>query len=183
MVAPGEGKTVMLFGVRFRYKVESGDCGGRLAVLEVEIPAKTLVKPHTHAGEDEFSLVVAGTVGARVGDRVLEAGPGTYLVKPRGTPHAMWNAAGAPAKVVEILCPGGLESYFEELAPILAQHGTPPEYYQLAENYGITIQEDWIKDLESTYGSSSDRAALGRAMRPARKLAGGRPVAVPRPPR
>jgi len=121
-------------------------------VLEVEIPAKTLVKPHTHAREDEFSLVAAGTVGARVGDRVLEAGPGAYLVKPRGTPHALWNAASAPAKVVEILCPGGLESYFEELAPILARHGTPPEYYQLAENYGITIQDDWIKDLESTYG-------------------------------
>ena len=152
MVAPGEGKTVMLFGVRFRYKVESGDCGGSLAVLEVEIPAKTLVKPHTHAREDEFSLVIEGTVGARVGDRVLQAGPGTYLIKPRSVPHAMWNAASAPAKVVEILCPGGLESYFEELAPILAQHGTPPEYYQLAETYGITIQNDWIEDLESTYG-------------------------------
>jgi quercetin dioxygenase-like cupin family protein len=152
MVAPGEGKTVMLFGVRFSYKVESGDSGGSLAVLEVQIPAKTLVKPHTHAREDEFSLVVEGTVGARVGDRVLEAGQGTYLIKPRGTPHAMWNAASAPAKVVEILCPGGLESYFEELAPILAQHGPPPEYYQLAETYGITIQNDWTEELESTYG-------------------------------
>src|SRR5262249_38603213 len=114
MVAPGEGKTVMLFGVRFSYKVASGDCGGSLAVLAVEVPAKTRVKPHRHAREDEFSLVLGGTVGARVGDRVLEAGPGTYLVKPRGIPHALWNAASAPAKVVEILCPGGLESYFEE---------------------------------------------------------------------
>ena len=26
MVAPGEGKTVMLFGVRFSYKIESADC-------------------------------------------------------------------------------------------------------------------------------------------------------------
>ena len=36
--------------------------------------------------------------------------------------------------------------------PILAQHGTPPEYYQLAEHYGISIQDDWIEDLERTYG-------------------------------
>ena len=48
IVAPGEGKTVMLFGVRFSYKVESADSGGTLAVLEVEIPAHTLVKPHNH---------------------------------------------------------------------------------------------------------------------------------------
>ena len=86
MVAPGEGKTVMLFGVRFGYKVESAHSGGSLAVLEVQIPAKTLVKPHNHSREDEFSLVLEGTVGVRVGDRVLEAGPGAYLVEPRGTP-------------------------------------------------------------------------------------------------
>jgi hypothetical protein len=50
VVAPGEGKTVMLFGVRFGYKVVSADSGGRLAVLEAEIPARTLVKPHRTYG-------------------------------------------------------------------------------------------------------------------------------------
>jgi quercetin dioxygenase-like cupin family protein len=151
LVTPEEGKTLMLFGVRFSYKVVSADSGASLAVLEVEIPPATLVKPHNHSREDEFSLVLSGTVGVRVGDRVLEAGPGAYLVKPRGTPHAMWNTASAPAKVAEILCPAGLEGYFEELAPILAQHRTPPEYYQLAEDYGITIVNDWIEELERTY--------------------------------
>ncbi len=152
LVTPDEGKTVMLFGVRFSYKVVSGDSGGSLAVLEVEIPPGTLVKPHNHSREDEFSLVLSGTVGVRIGNRVLEAGPGAYLVKPRGTPHAMWNAASVPATVTEILSPGGLEGYFEELAPILAQHRTPPEYYQLAEDYGITIVNDWIEELERTHG-------------------------------
>src|SRR5262249_36315786 len=151
LVAPGEGKTVMLFGVRFSYKVVSADSGGSLAVLEVEIPSGTLVKPHNHSREDEFSLVLSGMVGARIGDRLLAAGPGTYLVKPPGPPHAMWTAGGGPAKGAESLPPPGLEGYFEELAPILAQHRTPPEYYQLAENYGITIQDDWIEDLERTY--------------------------------
>jgi len=151
LVTPEEGKTVKLFGVQFSYKVVSADSGGSLAVLEVEIPPATLVKPHSHSREDEFSLVLSGTVGARVGDRVLEAGPGSYLVKPRGIPHAMWNATSDPAKVAEVLSPGGLEGYFEELAPILAEHRMPPEYYQLAEAYGITIVNDWIEDLERTY--------------------------------
>lgn len=148
LIAAGEGKSVALFGVRFRYKVESADSAGSLAVLEVEIPGHTLVKPHTHSREDEFSLVVDGTVGARIGDRELTAGPGCYLVKPRGTPHAMWNAASTPATVIEILSPGGMEAYFERLAPILADHRTPPEYYQLADEYGLTIENDWIAELE-----------------------------------
>src|SRR5262249_39990973 len=134
------------------HTVRTAGSGGNLAVLEGEIPAKTWVKPHNHSGEDEFSLVLSGTVGARIGDRVLEAGPGAYLIKPRGTPHAMWNAASVPAKVAEILSPGGLEGYFEGLAPILTQHRTPPEYNQLAENYGVIIQNDWIEELERTYG-------------------------------
>jgi quercetin dioxygenase-like cupin family protein len=145
---------VRLFGVRFDYKVESADSGGSLAVLEVEIPAKTLVKPHNHTREDEFSLILAGTVGVRVGDRVLQADADASLVKPRGTPHAMWNADSTPARVVEILSPGGLERYFQELPPILAHEdgAGPKEYYELAERYGITIQDDWIEELERTYG-------------------------------
>jgi quercetin dioxygenase-like cupin family protein len=154
LVAPGEGKTVTLYGVRFSYKVVTADSGGTLALLEVEIPAGTLVKPHTHTKEDEFSLIRSGTVGVRVGDRVLQATQGAYLVKPRGTPHAMWNADTTPATVLEILSPAGLEAYFEQLAPVLGHEGGsgPPEYYQLAQDYGLTIQDDWIEELERTYG-------------------------------
>jgi len=28
----------------------------------------------------------------------------------------------------------------------------PQQYYELAAKYGITIQDDWIEDLERTYG-------------------------------
>ena len=154
VIAPGEGKTVQLFGVRFDYKVDSADSGGTLAMLEVEIPARTLVKPHNHSREDEFSLVLAGTVGVRLGDQVLEAAEGASLVKPRGVPHAMWNAGGTSATVLELLSPAGLEGYFEELAPVLRHEGGAgaPAYYTLAERYGITIRDDWIEELERTYG-------------------------------
>jgi quercetin dioxygenase-like cupin family protein len=154
LVAPGEGKTVELFRVRFDYKIESADSGGNLAVLEVEIPARTLVKPHNHSREDEFSLVLAGIVGFRIGDRVQLARAGAALVKPRGTPHAMWNSYNTPARVVEILSPGGLEAYFEELPAVLAHKDDagPGEYYELAARYGITIQDDWIEELEQAYG-------------------------------
>jgi quercetin dioxygenase-like cupin family protein len=152
LVTPGDGKTVMLYGVRFNYKVVTADSGGGLAMMEVEIPAGTLVKPHNHTREDEYSLIMAGTVGVRVGDRVLEAPAGSYLVKPRGTPHAMWNAKDEPAKVLEILSPAGLEEYFEALSPLLARHDPAAKYYGLAQDYGLTIEDDWIEELERTYG-------------------------------
>ena len=88
-------RTVQPYGVRFDYKVTAADSGG------------TLAKPHNHTREDEFSLVLAGTVGVRIGDRVLEAA--ASLVKPRGTPHAMWNTDSAAARVLEILAPYGVK--------------------------------------------------------------------------
>jgi quercetin dioxygenase-like cupin family protein len=150
--APDEGKTIMLFAVRFDYKVTSGDSGGDLAALEVTIPPGTLVKPHNHSREDEFTVVLDGTVMARVGDQVVEAGAGASLVKPRGTPHAMWNTGPDPARVLEVLSPGGLEDYFEELAPVLRDKAPAATYDALAERYGLTIQNDWIEEIERTYG-------------------------------
>ncbi len=73
VIPAGSGRSVTLFGVRFGYKVEGGDSDGSIAVLETEIAPRALVKPHMHTREDETSLVVAGTVGARIGDEVLEA--------------------------------------------------------------------------------------------------------------
>jgi mannose-6-phosphate isomerase-like protein (cupin superfamily) len=69
------------------------------------------VKPHSHARDDEFSLVQSGAVGVRIGDQVLAAEQGSWLVKPRSTPHAMWNAGNEPARVIEIVSLGGLEDY------------------------------------------------------------------------
>lgn len=154
IVGPGDGRTVRLFGVEFSYKIESGDSAGTLAAMEVVIPPKTLVKPHNHANEDEFSLIMSGTVGLRVGDDISEASAGSYLVKPRGIPHAMWNASDEPVRVLEMVSPGGLEEYFEKLGPILAHEdgAGPKEYYALGEAYGITIMDDWIDELEQAYG-------------------------------
>ena len=69
IVTPDDGRTVRLFGVRFDYKIESGDSAGKFAAMEVTVPAKTLVKPHNHANEDEYSLILSGTVGLRVMSR------------------------------------------------------------------------------------------------------------------
>ena len=145
---------VTLYGVRFNYIVRAADTNGLLAIVETEIPPRTLVKPHVHAREDEYSVILAGRLGVRLGDDEQEVEAGTYLLKPRGTPHAIWNAGSEPARLAEILVPGGFEGYFEEIEPILRQSG--PEWTQrfhdLAEQYGVEVLDDWVKDLETRHG-------------------------------
>lgn len=152
LIQAGEGRAVTLFAVHFDYKLTSADSAGALAAMEITIPPRTLVKPHSHSREDEFTVVLSGTVGARVGDDVVQAEAGASMVKPRDIPHAMWNAGVEPARVLEILSPGGLEDYFEELDPILTEHAPRAEYDALADRYGLTIVDSWIEELEAEYG-------------------------------
>jgi len=35
-----------------------------------------------------------------------------YITKPRGQMHAMWNAGTVPGRIIEVITPGGFESYF-----------------------------------------------------------------------
>jgi hypothetical protein len=66
----------------------------------------------------------------------------------------MWNVSEEPARVLEVVSPAGLESYFEKIAPVLQQSG--PEWTQrfreLAEEYGLTVLDDWSDELKATYG-------------------------------
>ena len=151
-VAPGEGHRVRLYDVEFAYKLTGADTDGRIGLFETVIPAGTLVKPHRHSREDEFTVVLEGSVGVRLGDEEFQAQQGAYLCKPRGIGHALWNAGSEPARILEILLPGGLEPYFEELGPVLRKKGASGEYYALAERYGLIIEDDWIPDLEARYG-------------------------------
>jgi uncharacterized cupin superfamily protein len=105
------------------------------------------VLPHVHAREDEYSYVLEGTIGARVGDREVVAGPGSYLIKPRGLMHTFWNAGPGPARLLEVISPAGFEAYFAELADA----GNPDRRQELATKYGVNYSVDWVADLASRY--------------------------------
>ena len=61
----------------------------------------------------------------QVGERVEVAGPGAVIFKPRGIPHAFWNAGEAPARILELITPAGFERYFAEAAELFAGGGPP----------------------------------------------------------
>ena len=125
-----------------RYVLRGDSSDERFALVEHTIPPRALAAPmHTHEREDEYSFVLAGRLGARIGDEVVEAGRGELVVKPRGVPHAFWNPGDEETRVLEIISPAGFEQYFADLAPELARPGEP-DLQALAEiraRYGLTM--------------------------------------------
>ena len=96
---------------------------------------------HTHRHEDEYTYVLEGEIGVQVGDEVRVARPGDLVFKPRGVPHAFWNAGDVPARALEIISPAGFEPYFTELAPELTRPGGPDllALGAIRERYGLTM--------------------------------------------
>lgn len=121
VLAPQQGERVNLYALGVRFMIEGGETGGRFSLVEHPLPPRALGAPvHTHRNEDEYSYVLEGRVGIQLGDDLLEAGPGELVFKPRGIPHAFWNAGDEPARLLEIISPAGFENYFREMAPLLA---------------------------------------------------------------
>lgn len=151
---PDEGKSLALGGLSVIYKVLPEDTDGALAVVEHPMEQGRLVRPHTHAREDEISYIIEGNVGVRIGDREITVGAGTWVFKPRGIQHTFWNAGPKPARLIEIITPGAFAHYFEELAAILSSGGPPDERKidQINGKYEVTYNMEWVPTLMAKYG-------------------------------
>lgn len=147
VVKPGEGRSVSLGGMGVVFKVSGADTGGAFAVVEHPMEPGRLVLPHVHQHEDEYSYILEGTIGARVGDHEVIAGTGSYLFKPRWLMHTFWNAGPGPARILEVISPAGFENYFAELAAV----GDPGRRPELAAKYGLTYSSDWVAGLIDRY--------------------------------
>jgi quercetin dioxygenase-like cupin family protein len=104
-LAAGAGEKVWLGGIGVDFKVSGERSGGALAVVEHPLEVGRLVPPHVHPREDEYSYIVAGRIGARIGDEIIQAGPGDYVFKPRNVPHTFWNPRPAARPVDRDHCP------------------------------------------------------------------------------
>jgi uncharacterized RmlC-like cupin family protein len=107
--------------------------------------------------------VLEGEVGVQVGDLVRVARPGDLVFKPRGVPHAFWNAGDAPARALEIISPAGFERYFAEIAPLLPpNHTGPPDLEALGAvmaKYRLDMDMDSIPMLVERHGLATGEPA------------------------
>jgi mannose-6-phosphate isomerase-like protein (cupin superfamily) len=81
------------------YSTANGACveGDRMIVGLMRMPAGTGAEPHSHPNE-QWIYILEGTFHANIGDKTIEAKPGSVLYMPANIVHA--GKAGAEADVV-----------------------------------------------------------------------------------
>lgn len=154
VVGPSEGRSFL--GGFADLKVLGDDTGGAYSVVEHDLQPGALGAPmHTHRDVDEVSYVLEGEIGALIGDEEVHAGPGAFVLKPRGIPHTFWNSGSTPAKLLEVISPAGFERYFEDLDVLLGSTGgqpDPAQIVQVAERYGMEMDFGSVLELMEKYG-------------------------------
>ena len=127
--APGDS----LLGGSIRIRLRSEDTDGRFGLIEQVVPAGFPGPAlHVHPEFEETFYVLGGRIAMRLGDEAHDAGPGTVVMVPRGTPHTFANPGSEPARMLVLVTPGGFERYFDALIPAVRTAGAVPPPEELA---------------------------------------------------
>jgi quercetin dioxygenase-like cupin family protein len=132
-------------------KLYGEETNGAVGIIEQAFEPGFLLPPHVHEN-DVWLYVLEGEMHARVGDEVVKATPGCWVMKPRLVPHTMWNAGRDPARIIELYTPGGFELFFKDFGERLRRGPIGmDELNRLGEPHGIRFFDDWIPDLKAAY--------------------------------
>ena len=153
VVLPGDGERIWDGPIDTTVKVPASMTGDALSITEMAVSPGFMVPPHVHADTDEWGYVLAGTIGARIGDEEISAPTGSWILKPRGRMHTFWNAGPEPARIIELLTPGRFERFFRSLAELAARDELTDERMDaLATEYATTVDMAWVEDLTTRHG-------------------------------
>jgi len=157
LVPPGGGAPIQLGALALDLLVPAAFSAGAYMLHEQPVPPGVLVVPHTHAHQDQISLVTTGTLGVLVGEQEFVVPAGGCVLRPRGIVHALWNTGPEPARMIEVSSPGTeIEEFFRRFTDLTAAGGaTSPVIAELAHPYGITYHPDLVPALEERHRVSA----------------------------
>jgi mannose-6-phosphate isomerase-like protein (cupin superfamily) len=139
LIDAGKGVTFTMMGTTMRLIATGAETGGRYTVGEQVMPVALGTARHMHSREDEILYVLEGTYEVQCGDVRRTISAGACAVLPRGVPHGFRNAGLAPARLLFVITPSGLENYFIELSKFGPPPPGPADLAKLAEPFGLTL--------------------------------------------
>lgn len=143
LVGPDDGETLKEpDGTHDRFLIPSEESDEGFALVEHLLAPRRLAAPlHRHSREDEYTFVLQGQVGAYLEGDEAVVDAGSLLFKPRGQWHTFWNAGDTPARMLEMISPGGFEQAFRDIAA-MGEEINPEAMAEIAARYGVEVDFD-----------------------------------------
>jgi len=120
------GDTFELGIIRLRLLVGAEQTNGAFALGEFSGGEGPWTVLHVHEHTEESFYVLDGSFTFTLGDDQVEAGPGAFILVPRGMRHVM-RVEGGRGRLLALWTPGGLEAMFVRLSQLPADSLRDPE--------------------------------------------------------
>jgi len=135
-LAPGEGFAVENpTGAVTTFKAMAEACGGELTAIEGAAAPGEGPPLHVHRSQDELIYTLEGTYRVKLGDRLFDAPPGSFIFIPRGTAHTWQNIGETTARFFAALMPAApeFEQFFVRFAELPLDERGVAAFARLAE--------------------------------------------------
>lgn len=144
LVAPPDTRTpapLNIAGATALLKAGGPDTAERFAFFHLTTLPMSGPPLHVHSREDELFYILEGEVVLQIGTDRVTASAGATAFLPRGIPHTYQNFSGAPARLLVLVTPAGLDRFFERLSAGTAPGQRPdPDFFQsLVSEYGMQV--------------------------------------------
>lgn len=144
LLGPGEGHDISALGSTYVTKTDGTHVVGAYSLTEETFWGDT-TPLHIHPGAEEAFYVLAGDVEVWSSGTTSAAGPGSFIVVPRGVPHGLRRLSIAPVRMLTLISPPGFEKLFDAVVAegeneLLAD---PERLVALAGQYGTEVLGDY----------------------------------------
>ena len=108
------GSAIWMLDTLMHVKAATDDTRGAFTLIEALAPSGFGTPLHVHHREEEGFYVLEGSMTVQCGDDRWEAVPGSFVLLPRGVPHAYLVNEG-PCRMLQVTSPAQFERFAEEV--------------------------------------------------------------------
>jgi mannose-6-phosphate isomerase-like protein (cupin superfamily) len=122
-------------GTRMTVSLSTADTGGAYSVIEMIHPPNVGPALHIHPRGPESFFIIEGSYTFVRGSETCKRVAGEAVSIPAGMPHRY--TVGAEGGRAMVICPPGLEQYFQSVAELLERGSLPiAEEFLIAARFG-----------------------------------------------
>jgi mannose-6-phosphate isomerase-like protein (cupin superfamily) len=139
VLKPGAGEAISVAGNDVLFKAEGEHTGGHIGITEyTAAPGFPGPPAHIHREMTDMFYVLDGKLQFALGDDIVEASAGSFVLVPPGHLHTFSNPYDDPSRFLSLVAPAGLEQYFKALSIALAEESFSPDLVaRLSAEYDI----------------------------------------------
>jgi quercetin dioxygenase-like cupin family protein len=144
-----------LVGDTYTITVSGQDTNDRFCVIDMHVPPGGGPGPHRHDFEETF-IVLDGEIEVTFRGKTSVVRGGDTANIPSNAPHRFHNASSAPARLICICSPAGMDRFFQEVGvPVATRTTAPPkldekqmmEFLQKATALAPKYRTELLKEL------------------------------------